>query len=239
MNRNSNSLPYNNADSLARLRHEMASCKKCVEAGFAITPGAIVRGVQSANFLLIGQAPGSTEVTAKRPFNAGSGRRLFQWLTEAGFDEADFRATQYMTAVTKCFPGKAANGKGDRAPSKAEQALCRPFLEREIRLVNPRVTILVGGLAIKLLYPGKRRLDQIIGKTLYFSPEAVAQAPMGFNWKLAEELPAFDPTKAVNGRWITPLPHPSGASLWHNKPENKALISQAIQILADLRRNYS
>ena len=53
-----------------------------------------------------------------------------------------------MTAVTKCFPGKSASGRGDRVPSKEEQALCRPFLEQEVLLVAPRVIIPVGGLAI-------------------------------------------------------------------------------------------
>ena len=44
---------------------------------------------------------------------------LFQWLQQAGIDEGWFRQTQYMTAVTKCYPGKARNGSGDRVPSQA------------------------------------------------------------------------------------------------------------------------
>ena len=83
--------------------------------------------------MLIGQAPGITEGQVKRPFNAGSGRRLFQWLGEAGWDEADFRARAYMTAITKCYPSPSGNGKGDRVATPFEQTLCRPWLEQEIR----------------------------------------------------------------------------------------------------------
>jgi uracil-DNA glycosylase len=224
-------------DSLPRLHQEMKSCRLCLEAGYEIYPPPIFRGTESAKLLLIGQAPGITEVEAQRPFNASSGRRLFQWLGEAGWDEDEFRNSHYMTAVTKCYPGKHPNGKGDRVPSKPEQALCRPFLEREMALVNPTVIILVGGLAIKKMYSGNERLKDIIGTTAYFPPEVLIN-PINFNLKQAKRLPKFDRNKPTNGRWIVPLPHPSGASLWPNKPENRALIGKAIDILADLREAF-
>lgn len=212
-----------NAD-LATLHQEMRACRRCAEAGFAITEGAVFAGVSTAKVMLIGQAPGITEVTAKRPFNAGSGRRLFQWLEAAGWQEAQFRAQEYMTAVTKCYPGKGSNGKGDRVPSKAEQALCRPFLERERALIQPRLLILVGGLAIKLIYPASAKLEEIIGTGLYFAPEETAGETIT-EWV---ERPG-------NGRWVVPLPHPSGASLWPNRPENQARIQQAIALLSQIR----
>jgi uracil-DNA glycosylase len=154
--------------------------------------------------MIIGQAPGITEVEAGRPFNAGSGTRLFQWLAEAGIEETSFRAEQYMTSVTKCFPGKAKNGSGDRAPSKAEQVLCRPFLEREIRLINPKLILPVGRLAINLFFPGKDSLGKIIGTE-----------------------------KELDSRWIIPFPHPSGASRWHQIDENRQKIQRAIDLLRD------
>jgi uracil-DNA glycosylase len=154
--------------------------------------------------MLVGQAPGVTEAEAKRPFNASSGTRLFQWLAEADLAEADFRTCYYMTAVTKCYPGKHPKGKGDRRPSRDEQRHCRPFLVREMALVRPRVLLAVGGLAIETLLDRKLRLDQAVGR-------------------------AFE----VDGRWVLPLPHPSGASLWPNAPENQARIRQALTLLKD------
>ncbi len=220
--------------SLLDLQLEMRACQRCHQAGYEITPGAVFSGSREARVLLIGQAPGITEVEAKRPFNAGSGRRLFQWLGDAGWDEDDFRGRHYMTAVTKCYPGRSRSGKGDRVPSKAEQALCRSFLEREITAVNPHLMILVGGLAIKLLFPGSSRLADIIGTAAYFPPERL-QNPVNFNFRQAIHLDAFDRTLDSSGRWVVPLPHPSGASLWPNKPENKRLIARAVAILSDAR----
>ena len=188
--------------------------------------------------MLIGQAPGVTEVEAKRPFNAGSGRRLFQWLGEAGWDEAEFRDRQYMTAVTKCFPGKDRSGKGDRVPSRAEQALCRPFLEQEIALVRPRLLILVGGLASKLLFPANMKLNEVVGTAVYFPPAALHN-PVQFDLAQGEHLSAFDPAKPPDGRWVVPLPHPSGASLWPNKPANQALINRAVQFLQAIRQTWN
>jgi uracil-DNA glycosylase len=154
--------------------------------------------------MLVGQAPGVTEAQVKRPFNASSGTRLFQWLSEAGLDEAEFRAHYYMTAVTKCYPGKHPKGKGDRKPSRAEQSLCRPFLDRELALVQPQILIAVGGLAIETLLGERLRLDQAVGRVFH-----------------------------VDGRLVLPLPHPSGASLWPNRPENQARIAQALALLRE------
>ena len=131
-------------DEWAALRAKMRACRKCLEAGHDITPGAVFSGPAPSAIMLVGQAPGITEARVKRPFNASSGTRLFQWLAEAGVDEAHFRASYYMTAVTKCYPGRHSKGKGDRRPSRAEQRLCRPFLEKELDLVAPRLLLAVG-----------------------------------------------------------------------------------------------
>jgi uracil-DNA glycosylase len=175
------------ADEWARLQAEMRACRQCLEAGFSITPGAVFSGPAPSLLMLVGQAPGVTEAQVKRPFNASG-----------------FRASYYMTAVTKCYPGRHLKGKGDRKPSRAEQRLCRPFLDRELALVQPRVLLAVGGLAIETLLGQKLRLDQAVGR-------------------------AFD----VDGRKILPLPHPSGASLWPNAPQNQARIRQALELLRE------
>lgn len=234
-------------DSLTQLHTEMRACRLCLEAGHEIVPGAVFRGSVGAEVLLIGQAPGITEVEAKRPFNATSGTRLFQWLGEAGWDEAEFRARHYMTAVTKCYPGRDKSGKGDRVPSKAEQALCRPFLEREITLVRPKLMVLVGGLAIKLLYPAKMKLHEVVGTAVYFPPETLTNS---VNFNLDDSVPLLVNSHQSNlqslissldgnGRLVVPLPHPSGASLWPNKPANKLLIAKATQILHTVRSAWN
>lgn len=180
----------------------MAACRKCLLAGHDIQPGAIFSGAASANVMIIGQAPGVTEVKAGRPFNAGSGTRLFQWLEEAGIEEEGFRATQYMTSVTKCYPGKASNGSGDKVPTRSEQTLCRPFLDMEIELVNPALILPVGRLAINLFLPSRLPLKDIIGRE-----------------------------KMIDDRRVVPLPHPSGASRWHQSESNRELIREVIRLV--------
>lgn len=221
-------------EHLVQLDSDLRSCRLCLQAGYAITEGAVFSHPPDSDVMLIGQAPGITEVEAKRPFNAGSGRRLFQWLEGAGWAEDEFRSHYVMTAVTKCYPGKGSNGKGDRVPSRAEQKLCRPFLAREVALYRPRLIIPVGGLAIKLFYPASLRLNEIIGTTAYFSPQQ-ARDPLNMDFKQGQRLAEFDENLPRDGLWLVPLPHPSGASLWPNRPENKALIEQAAGILGQVR----
>jgi uracil-DNA glycosylase len=194
-----------NMDELVTLQNQMRACRRCLEAGYPISPGAVFSGPASAHVIVVGQAPGITETQAGRPFNGPSGRRLFDWLARAGWEEAQFRATQYMSAVTKCYPGKASGGKGDRVPTRAEQKLCAPFLERELALVCPKVIVPVGGLAVRR-FLGSVRLAEVVGGVV----------------------------QDRQGRWIVPLPHPSGASLWLNRPENQEKVEQAIARLRQL-----
>ena len=233
-------------NALQTLHAELRTCRRCLEEGYWIAPGPVFSGHAGARAMLIGQAPGPTEAVVKRPFNAGSGKRLFKWLAEAGWDEADFRAHVYMTAVTKCYPGRSDNGKGDRVATPFEQALCRPWLEQEFHLIDPRLLILVGGLAIRLVYPPGARLDQIIGTAAWFPP---GETPVALHFDLARAQVVgatddavaedYDLSSAIHaragGRWVVPLPHPSGASLWPNRPENRALISRAMALLREIR----
>jgi uracil-DNA glycosylase len=190
-------------DVFAQLQLDMRACTQCVDAGHWVEPPAVTQGDVEALMMTIGQAPGITEVQAGRPFNAGSGKRLFEWLGQAGIKESWFRRTQYMTSVTKCYPGRAKNGGGDRVPSRAEQKLCRPFLDSELHLVEPKLIIPIGRLAIELFFDRQLKLDEIIGtrKTL------------------------------ESGTVVVPVPHSSGASRWHQTPENQALIDKAIELI--------
>ena len=190
--------------ALYQLHARLSDCRLCLEAGYDIFPRAILSGGMGARIMTIGQAPGITEKDAGRPFNAGSGSRLFKWLAEAGIEEDWFRSTQYMSSVTKCYPGRTNSGSGDRVPSRAEQKLCRPYLDDEIVLIDPVLIIPIGRLAISLYYPKGLALNQIIGTQ-----------------------------KQISGRWIVPFPHPSGASRWHQEEANRALILQAINLIND------
>lgn len=188
--------------ALADLHARLRACRQCLEAGYDIYPRAIFSGGLGAQLMLIGQAPGITEKEAGRPFNAGSGKRLFQWLAGAGIDETWFRSTQYICSVTRCYPGRSGSGSGDRVPSRAEQQLCRPFLQADISIIDPVLILPVGRVAIQLFFSAELALEDIIGTQ-----------------------------KQVDGRWVVPLPHPSGASRWHQSEENRQRVRQAVQLI--------
>jgi uracil-DNA glycosylase family 4 len=192
---------------LAALHEALSACRLCAESGYQIESQPIFSGKSTARLMLIGQAPGEVEAPAGQPFSGDAGRRLFRWLARAGWNEREFRASCYITSVTKCFPGRRAKGEGDRVPSAAERKLCSPWLEGELALVGPEVIVPVGRLAVGLFYPPKTRLNDVIGGSI----------------------------EDEEGRHIVPLPHPSGASRWLNDPRNVGRVEQAIYRLRTLK----
>ena len=198
---------------LTNLQKEMRRCRRCLEKGFPIMPGAIFSGPASAAVMVVGQAPGVQERGNGRPFSGPAGRRLFQWFAAVGWKEDAFRATHYITAMTKCYPGKPPRpatssrpqSHGDRMPSAAERNLCAPFLERELEITQPELIIPVGRVAINH-FLGERKLTDLIGN-------------------LFER----------DGRLVLPLPHPSGANVWLNRPESRRLIEAALGHLRQLK----
>jgi uracil-DNA glycosylase family 4 len=184
--------------ALARLHSRIRACRKCVDAGHLPAAFPIVAGKASDRVMIIGQAPGAVEVTTGLPFSGRAGAELRRWLAEAGIDESHL---PYRTSITKCFPGKAASGAGDRRPSPPEIALCTPWLDAELALVRPRVVLLVGTLAIERLW-GRAALSEVVGKS-----------------------------RVDGERVLIPLPHPSGASRWLNDPTNRRRLRRAIALV--------
>jgi uracil-DNA glycosylase len=157
--------------------------------------------------MLVGQAPGKSELTDRRAFTGRAGRTLFRWLERAGLDEETFRREVYIAAITRCYPGPSPAGRGDRVPSPEEQALCAPWLDAELDLIRPALIIPVGRLAIDRFLP-REPLDRLVGRVH---------------------------ASVVRGRTISviPLPHPSGASSWVNVPANRTLLDRAIEQLRE------
>ncbi|MEW5826173.1 MAG: uracil-DNA glycosylase family protein [Candidatus Bipolaricaulota bacterium] len=187
------------------LQASIRACTRCRTAGHPVVPGSVVSGPSKAEIVLVGQAPGAMESETRVPFCGPSGRRLFSWVSEAGWAEDEFRDRVYLTALTKCYPGKARGGRGDRVPSVAERKLCAPFLEAELRLVQPKVVVTVGRMAAER-FMGAGGLSTRIGK-------------------------AF----RIDGRIVVPLPHPSGANLWLNPAPHRDLVERAVERLREVR----
>lgn len=156
--------------------------------------------------MLIGQAPGWREIETGLPFAHDAGRRLAGWLALAGISVADFRERWYATSVGKCYPGRRPGASVDSPPSRAEVQRWSPLLLEEVRLVGPRLVLLVGGLAHRLAFGESARLDDVVGRQL--------------TWERAP------------GASVIALPHPSGASTWLNDPARAELWRGSIGLLA-------
>jgi len=157
--------------------------------------------------MLIGQAPGWREIETGLPFAWDAGKRLCGWLGAAGISVDDFRAHWYATSVGKCYPGRAPGASVDRPPSGREVARWAPFVMEEVRLVNPALVLLVGGVAHRFAFGPAVRLDDVVGRDL--------------RWEAAPEAS------------VLCLPHPSGASTWLNDPARVELWRAGIGLLRE------
>ncbi len=171
----------------------------------------------ASRIFLLGQAPGPHEAKLGRPFAWTAGKTLFTWFERAfGATEEEVRARVYLAAVVRCFPGKTAGG-GDRVPSPEEIAASRPFIEREIAALRPRLVIPVGRLAIAEVLGHAEPLAAVVGK----------KVRAHFH---GQELD------------VVCLPHPSGASTWYKLEPGKTLLERALRVLArhpEIRRAFS
>lgn len=150
--------------------------------------------------------PGQRAMLIGQAPGAVEGAEARPWRGRAGrtlrrwldLSEDDFYGVFYCTSITRCDPGRSPGGRGDRVPAAPEVELCRFWLDWELRLVRPVLVVTVGSLAARRVL-GLERLGEHVGETLRLG-EAVA----------------------------IPLPHPSGASGWTNRPENRVLLERAL-----------
>ncbi len=179
----------------------LSECRLCPQ----MIPPVVMGQPVASEILLVGQAPGDKEGGLGRPFAWTAGKTMFKWFESIGVVEDDFRRQVYMSAVCRCFPGKNPKG-GDRVPDKIEIATCSQWLNKEIELLQPKLIIPVGKLAIAQ-YLTVNKLVDVIGKKFELTMNGVDVE-------------------------MIPLPHPSGASTWHRMSPGKELLAQALDLLA-------
>jgi uracil-DNA glycosylase len=149
--------------SLLSLQRDNARCRACAAAGFPLESLPVFEGRPGQRAYVFGQAPGIVEGEERRPWRGRAGRTLRRWLD---LDEDAFYATFYCASVTRCYPGRAPSGRGDRTPTATEQTLCEAWRHEELRLLRPELVVPVGGLALRRLL-GRTSLD-CIGERLEY-----------------------------------------------------------------------
>lgn len=192
------------ASALEQHCRALAGCRAC-GLGAEVMP--IVSRAERPTLMLVGQAPGKVEAAGGKPFAGRAGKTLFRWLERAGIDEETFRHRVYIAAITRCYPGPSASGRGDRVPSLVEQDACSEWLDAELRIIRPTLVIPVGRLAITKFLPNVP-LDQLIGR-------------------VHDIAHRHGKTRAI------PLPHPSGASSWIHEGNHPQLLDSAIRLIGE------
>jgi DNA polymerase len=128
------------AATLDELRECMAGFEGC-NLKFTAKNMVFADGNPQANVMFVGEAPGRDEDLEGKPFVGRSGQLLDRMLSAIGLD----RSSAYISNVIPWRP------PGNRAPTPQETEICRPFIERHIELVKPKVLVHLGGASAKTL----------------------------------------------------------------------------------------
>jgi uracil-DNA glycosylase len=113
--------------------------------------------------MLVGEQPGDQEDHAGHPFVGPAGRLLNEGLTEAGID----RAQVYVTNVVKHFKWKPRGKRRiHEKPNRSEVVACRPWLHKELELVQPEVLVLLGATAAQAVLGSTFRVSQDRGRDM-------------------------------------------------------------------------
>lgn len=166
------------SETLDELNSKINTCMKC-GLGKLRTNFVFGVGNPKADIVVIGEAPGADEDAQGEPFVGRAGQLLNKILEATGFA----REEVYILNILKCRP------PGNRNPAPDEVELCRPYLEKQLKLINPKLILLLGKVASESLLKTKEPLNKLRGKThdykgwkvrVTFHPAALLRNP---NWK--------------------------------------------------------
>jgi DNA polymerase len=140
-------------EELVELYKEASGCLRCPlhKTRTKVVFGA---GNADADLMFVGEAPGQQEDLQGLPFVGRAGNLLNQLLEEVGFERGDV----FITNVLKSRP------PGNRDPQPEEIDACKPYLHKQVALIEPRVICTLGNFATKLLTRSQRGITSVHGR---------------------------------------------------------------------------
>jgi DNA polymerase len=158
---------------LTDLYEQVRNCTLCslAQGRTRAVPG---EGPETATVMFIGEAPGFHEDKSGRPFVGAAGRFLEELLADIDMQRQDV----YIANVIKCRP------PGNRAPTPVELEACKPYLDRQIALIQPRVVVTLGRFSMARYFPGAkistihgkpRKIDGVLYYPMYHPAAALHQ----------------------------------------------------------------
>ena len=142
-----------NPERLERLHRAVLACTRCGLSGTRTNavPGT---GPCPADIMIVGEAPGFNEDLQGKPFVGPAGKLLDTLLARIGLSRGDV----YITNVLKCRPPQ------NRDPMPNEAEACAPYLNWQLKLVEPKVVIVLGRHALERLLPGHGPISRVHGQ---------------------------------------------------------------------------
>lgn len=146
-------------DSVSRekaLEDMKEAARECERCNLRKGRRQVVFGAGSAHarLMLVGEGPGADEDQMGEPFVGRAGQLLDRILEAVSLKRQDI----YITNVVKCRP------PGNRTPESEEVRACRPLLDGQIELINPRIILCLGALATRTLIDGEAKITRMRGK---------------------------------------------------------------------------
>jgi uracil-DNA glycosylase family protein len=169
--------------ALSALREAAAGCRGC-HLWRGATQTVFGEGLKRARVMLVGEQPGDKEDLAGKPFVGPAGRELDRGLLAAGIE----REEAYVTNVVKHFKFEERGRRRiHQTPKRFEIDACKPWLDEELKVVEPEAVVLLGATAAKALFGSSFRVTQHRGELLdsdlapvvsaTIHPSAILRAP--------------------------------------------------------------
>ena len=145
---------------IAKLREKVLVCIKCPH--LAESRHTVVFGVgnPSADLMFVGEAPGADEDLRGEPFVGRAGELLTRIIETMGFKRSDV----YIANVLKCRPDMPKGSSGNRQPTPEEMQTCLPYLRDQIEIIQPKVMVALGGVAMRGLFGTAEPMKSLRGR---------------------------------------------------------------------------
>ena len=147
------------AELLEPIRERVCACTKCAHLACSRTQTVFGVGNPDADLMFIGEAPGLDEDKQGEPFVGRAGQLLTKILKAMNFAREDV----YIANVLKCRPDTAPGSFGNRAPTPTEMQTCRPYLVEQIEVIQPRVLVALGAVAVEGLLGTRGTMRELRG----------------------------------------------------------------------------
>jgi uracil-DNA glycosylase len=161
---NSESFRESKSDMLTSVRARVSVCTKCPHLAGSRTQTVFGVGNPDAEIMFIGEAPGADEDAQGEPFVGRAGQLLTKIIRAMGLAREDV----YIANILKCRPDMPPGSFGNRVPTPLEMQTCRPYLLEQIEIIQPKVIVALGAVAVEGLLGMRATMREMRGRWTTF-----------------------------------------------------------------------